>query len=95
VLLHAAALSDSAALNSTIAGAVFIPSFALALGAISGSSKAFEALFTAVWYIGPLNHAAGFDFTLLAPHASAPLFLAISGVALACAVTGRFLHQRS
>lgn len=46
-----------------LAGAFFLPSLALALGVVSGSGKAFEALLAALWYIGPLNHTPGIDYT--------------------------------
>jgi len=45
------------------AGALFIPSLALALGVWAKSSRPFEALFTALWYSGPLNRVPGLDFT--------------------------------
>jgi hypothetical protein len=45
------------------AGALFIPTFALALGVWSGSSRPFEALYAMLWYVGPLNRVPGFDFT--------------------------------
>ncbi len=45
------------------AGALFIPSMALALGVWAKSSRPFEALFTALWYSGPLNQVPGLDFT--------------------------------
>ncbi len=45
------------------AGALFIPSLALALGVWSKSSRPFEGLFTALWYSGPLNRVPGLDFT--------------------------------
>jgi hypothetical protein len=46
-----------------LAGALFIPTLALALGVWTGSSRPFEGLFAALWYIGPLNHVPGLDFT--------------------------------
>lgn len=46
-----------------LAGAVFLPALAMALGTISGSGKAFEALLTAIWYVGPMNHTLGIDYT--------------------------------
>lgn len=46
-----------------LAGAIFLPSMALALGVLSGSGKAFEAILTVLWYIGPMNHTPGLDFT--------------------------------
>jgi hypothetical protein len=52
-----------AGLVAWAAGAVFIPSLALALGVWSGASKFFEATYTALWYVRPLKHIPGFDFT--------------------------------
>jgi len=46
-----------------LAGALFIPSLALALGVWAKSSRPFEGLFTALWYSGPLNRVPGLDFT--------------------------------
>jgi hypothetical protein len=45
------------------AGALFLPALALALGTFSGTSKPFEGLLTAIWYVGPMNHTPGIDFT--------------------------------
>ena len=44
-------------------GVLFIPSLALALGVWSGTSKLFEGLYVALWYVGPLNRVPGLDFT--------------------------------
>ena len=51
------------ALLPWIAGAAFLPSIALALGVWSGTSKLFEGILTAMWYIGPINRVSGIDFT--------------------------------
>jgi hypothetical protein len=53
---------DKSGLAVWLAGALFIPTLALALGAWSGSSKFFEALYTVWWYVGPLHHTPGVDF---------------------------------
>ena len=45
------------------AGALFIPSLALALGVWTKSNRPFEGLFTALWYSGPLNRVPGLDFS--------------------------------
>jgi hypothetical protein len=45
------------------AGALFLPALAMALGVISGSGKSFEALLTGLWYVGPMNHTRGIDYT--------------------------------
>ncbi|HEY1924077.1 MAG TPA: hypothetical protein VGG58_02410 [Candidatus Acidoferrum sp.] len=51
------------ALLPWLTGAAFLPSLALALGVWSGTSKPFEAILTAMWYIGPINHVSGIDYT--------------------------------
>ena len=45
-----------------LAGAIFIPTLALALGIWTGGSKAFEAVYIVWWYIGPAHHVPGLDF---------------------------------
>jgi len=55
--------ADYAGLFGWFAGALFVPTLALALGAWTKSSRPFEALFTGLWYVGPLNHVPGLDFT--------------------------------
>jgi len=51
------------ALLPWIAGAALLPSMALALGVWSGTSKSFEGILTAMWYIGPMNRVSGIDYT--------------------------------
>ena len=46
-----------------LAAAIFLPTLALALGILTGSSKFFEGLYITWWYIGPANHTPGLDFT--------------------------------
>ena len=43
-------------------GALFIPSLALALGIWSGSNRFFEAVYTVMWYVGPLNGLVVLDY---------------------------------
>jgi hypothetical protein len=62
---------------SWIAGAMFLPALAMALGVISGSGKSFEALLTALWYVGPINHTAGIDYTGWANGNAAPHYAVI------------------
>jgi len=64
-----------------LAGACFIPSFALALGAWTGSSKTFEAIYTVWWYIGPAHQIPGMDFMGTTP-ASSTLGIYALGAAL-------------
>jgi len=47
---------DPAGIIAWAAAVLFIPSLALALAVWSGSSKLFEVVYLAHWYIGPLNH---------------------------------------
>lgn len=81
LLLH----GDMPGLASFLAGAFFIPSLALALGVWSGSSKAFEAIYTAWWYVGPANHTPGFDFIGVNAASSQPLTYALMAVSLLAA----------
>jgi hypothetical protein len=82
-----------------LAGIVFLPSLALALGVWSGSGKPFEAVLTALWYVGPMNHTPGIDFTGTAngAHANqdALIYFALSGVLLGAAFVGRARQLRS
>lgn len=55
--------AQPAAFLAWLAGALFLPSLALASGIVSGTGKVFEALLTVLWYIGPMNHTPGLDFT--------------------------------
>jgi len=71
-----------------LAGALFLPALALLLGTASGTSKPFEAVLTFLWYIGPMNHVPGLDFTGAAnAESSTPyalLYLALTAVFLVC-----------
>jgi len=75
------------------AGALFIPTLALALGVWTASSRPFEGIFTGLWYMGPLNRIPGFDFT---GGANGPdtvkyacLYLVLTSVLLASAIFSR------
>jgi hypothetical protein len=59
------------------AGALFLPALAMALGVLSGSGKSFEALLTGLWYVGPMNHTGGIDYTGWANGNAAPRYAAI------------------
>ncbi|MFC4104076.1 hypothetical protein [Paenibacillus xanthanilyticus] len=45
-----------------LAGELFIPGLALALGIWSGSAKLFQVVYLLIWYVGPLNKLSGLDF---------------------------------
>jgi hypothetical protein len=82
--IRLALAGDAQGLAGWAAGAVFIPSLALALGVWSGTGKWFEALYTAWWYIGPLHHTPGLDFMGTTAGSSRPmLYLAMAGVLMA------------
>jgi hypothetical protein len=53
---------DTVGLLAWFSGALFIPSFALALGVWSNSHKLFEVLFVTMWYLGPMNKVYAVDF---------------------------------
>jgi hypothetical protein len=73
-----------------LAGALFIPSLALALGVWSGSSKLFEALYTVWWYVGALQHSPSLDFAGGSPASSSPgLYLSLAAGLLLTACLGR------
>jgi hypothetical protein len=65
-----------------LAGALFIPSLALALGVWSGTSKPFEALYTVWWYIGPANHTPRLDFMGTTPASRSPALYLFAAVGL-------------
>jgi len=61
--LRLAIAHNSYGLLAWLAGALLLPSLALFLGVASSTSKPFEALLTFIWYVGPMNHTRGLDFT--------------------------------
>jgi len=82
--------ADWQGLLAWTAGALFIPSLALALGVWSGSSKAFEALYTVWWYVGPLHHVRGMDFAGSTAVSSTPAaYMLAAAMLLATAYMGR------
>jgi len=89
---------QAAALFAWAAGALFIPSLALALGVWTGTSRFFEGLYTTLWYIGPLNRVRGLDFTGggSGPQAGqvAWMYLSISAILLAAAFARRARQLR-
>ena len=81
------------------AGALFLPALALALGTFSGSGKPYEGLLTAIWYVGPMNHTPGLDFTGAANgprtihYATIYLALAAAFLVIACVIRSRQLRS--
>ena len=88
--LRLLAAGDFPGLLAWLAAALFIPSLALALGVFTGGRKAFEALYTAWWYLGPLHHLPGIDFMATTPASSSPLgYIVASAVLVASACAWR------
>jgi hypothetical protein len=84
-LLRMALAADSPGVAAWIAGAVFIPSLALTLGAASRTHRMFQAIYVILWYAA-VNQVAAADYmgTVLAggrPAGPSPLLIA--GVSLA------------
>jgi hypothetical protein len=76
-----------------LVGALFIPTFALALGVWSGSSKPFVVLYTLFWYVGPLHAIPQLDFMGCAPATAATnypaAYLLVTCVLIVVAMAGR------
>jgi len=86
---------DVPALGAWLAGALFLPSLALALGTWSGTGKLFEGILPALWYIGPMNHVAAFDYCGAGRAAiEARMPLAYAAGALALLVAAWFGRRR-
>lgn len=81
--------ADWHSLSAWLAGAVFIPSFALTLGVLSGGSKAFEAIYTVWWYVGPAHQMPQLDFMGTTPASSTPLPYVVAAIALLAAAYWR------
>lgn len=80
---------DFAALTAWAAGALFIPSLALALGVWSGSGKLFEAVYLFLWYIGPMNRTPELDYLGATGQGRPLLWLAATALLAAAAAAGR------
>jgi len=89
VALKLISAGDGAGLLAWLSGALFIPSFALALGVWSNSHKLFEVLYVTLWYLGPMNKIYAMDY--LGAHSSGNVgfFLPLSLGLIALAFVGR------
>lgn len=87
--------SDMTGLLAFISGALFIPSLALALGVWSGTSKPFEIVYLATWYLGPLNNVARLDFIGAQSDGYPQIFIPLSLALIAFAVFGRSRQLRN
>jgi hypothetical protein len=93
VAVRLAAAGEWGALSGLAAGAVFIPSLALSLGVWSGGSKTFEAVYTFLWYLGPIQKVPEFDYIGVSPTALAagmpPYFAVVAAGLIMAAFAGR------
>jgi hypothetical protein len=87
-LVHWAAAGNLGGIEGILAGAIFVPTLALACGALSGTTRLFEIAYLVLWYLGPMNRTT-FDFTQAA---YAPGFALASLVLFAMAVGARKLR---
>jgi hypothetical protein len=62
MIVRSVLAGETAHLAALLAGALFIPSLALALGTASGTKKVFEIGYLLIWYIGPFNGVVPLDF---------------------------------
>ena len=77
--IHLVLARDSEGFLAWAAATLFIPALALMLGVCTESPKAFEAIYTVWWYIGPLHHIRKLDFIGTDPASSTPgIYLAAS-----------------
>jgi hypothetical protein len=80
------------------AGALFIPSLALALGTWTNNGRTFELVYAFLWYVGPMNRVAALDFMGVTPEAVAGgvwvYTLSAAGALLGLALLGRRLQMQ-
>jgi hypothetical protein len=86
-------IAHDARVLSVFIGAAFISALAVSAGTLSGGPKLFEAVYIALWYMGPLNAAPGMDFMGATPAAAPAHFAAYAAILLATAVFGRRVRQ--
>jgi len=76
-----------------LVAALFIPTFALALGVWSGTGKPFEILYTLLWYAGPMHAFPQLDFMGSAPATAAThyplIYLVLTAIFGLAALAGR------
>jgi hypothetical protein len=78
---------DGEGMKAWCAGAIFIPSLALAMGLWTRSAKLFEILYLLLWYLGPLHprDLPALDFvgaTNASVHAGMPVVFVLLAVLL-------------
>ncbi|HSQ76251.1 MAG TPA: hypothetical protein VLT13_11875, partial [Bacteroidota bacterium] len=89
------------AFGAWCAGALFVPSLALALGVWSQTNRLFEIVYVLIWYLGPVHplEMPGLDFMGAADAsiaAGVPALVAVAGVLFVLlAMAGRWVRMRS
>ena len=84
-LVHWAVAGNPNGIEGILVGAVFVPTLAIACGALSGTTRLFEIAYLVLWYLGPMNRTP-FDFT---QRAYAPGFALASIALFAVAIAAR------
>ncbi|HET9908587.1 MAG TPA: ABC transporter permease subunit [Anaerolineales bacterium] len=80
---------DTVGLLAWFSAAIFIPSFALALGVWSNSHKLFEVLYVTMWYLGPLNKVFPVDYLGANSDGNIGVFIPCSIALIVLAFIGR------
>lgn len=95
VALKLLSVGDTVGLLAWLSAALFIPSFALASGVWSNSSKVFEVVYILLWYLGPLNKIAPVDYLGSNSNGNVAFFLPLSICLIAAAFIGRARQVRN
>jgi len=86
---------DTVGLLAWFSGALFIPSFALALGVWSNSHKLFEVLYVTMWYLGPLNKVYAVDYLGANSNGNIGFFIPLSIALIVATFIGRARQLRN
>lgn len=95
VALKLLGAGDMVGLLAWFSGALFIPSFALALGVWSNSHKLFEVLYVTMWYLGPMNKLYALDYLGANSTGNIGFFIPFSIALIAVAFVGRSRQLRN
>lgn len=78
-----------------VVSVTFIPSLALAAGVWSGSSRLFEVLYMALWYVGPMSKTPELDFIGAAGVRAIPILpLICAGITIALCIAAYVGRRR-
>jgi hypothetical protein len=89
VLARLLLAGDLTGLAAALAGSVFVPALALAMGVWTSGSKLFEISYLLLWYLGPLNAAPYLDYVGALGPGHPGLYLALTAGLLLLAAIGR------